>query len=307
MIASVLIGLLSASPTCEADRAGYCRSTTVVHEIAYGTGARLKIDCALGDVVSIEFPEGVKLKGDPALGNRAIFEYRAQDTTPLRVLVWPRVPRGAKDVSPADLVGERGNLQVFLDSGAALLVDLRIGRAGRSVQRVVLRFPERERESEYVREQLAEQSRHLTEAFEREKAELEETVVERSRRRIARAVLDRVHCEDLDERAMEDLLVVRAHRLCRIGGEMLVLFEVHNRRRDLFHLQGVHVIEEGSDEGGHPSVLVEWSGQTTLPFDAQVWGVALFAVEGEAAKGYALNVVEDGGAQRSVTVDDIEF
>lgn len=297
--------LLIAAAECSADGQGYCTRASITHDIAYGVATRLKINTALGDVVSIEFPEGVRMKGAPALGNAAIFEYRAQETEPLRVLVWPRMPRGGH-LSPDDLLGQRGNLQIFLDSGATLLVDLRVEKSRRAVQRVVLQFPEREREREYVREQLAEQARKLRAAFEEEKAELSKTVVEQSRRRMARAMLERMYCESLRERAMHDLLVVRAHRICRIGAETFVAFEVHNRRKDLFHLDGV-VLREASDEEGTVDALVEWAGEPTLAFDERVFGMAIFAVEGEAAREYALTVIEDGGAKREVVVDGIEF
>ncbi|MEQ8275143.1 MAG: hypothetical protein RMA76_09245 [Deltaproteobacteria bacterium] len=300
-----LVALLVAAAGCGADRQGYCTGKALTHDIAYGEATRLKINTALGDVVSIEFPEGVRMKGAPALGNAAIFKYQAQETEPLRVLVWPRMPRGG-NLTTEDLLGQRGNLQIFMDSGATLLVDLRVARSRESVQRVVLAFPERVREREFVKEQLAEQARRLTAAFEEEKAALSNTVVEQSRRRMARAMLDRMHCESLRERAMHDLLVVRVHRICRIGAETFVAFEVHNRRRDLFHLKDV-VLREASDDEGNVEALVEWRGDPTLAFDERVFGMAIFGIEGDAARAYALTVIEDGGAKREVVVDGIAF
>jgi len=308
-VALALVAAPSVSADCERDRRGFCTEPVIEHVLEYGQGAiRLRVNAALGDVLSIEFPEGVRLKGEPALGNKAIFEYRAQETEPLRVLVWPKIPRGARGVRPEDLEGERSNLQVFLDSGVTLLVELQVAPVRRSVQRVVLRFPERERESEYVREQLARQARELAKEHEREMESLEDRVREESRRTMARAMLERHHCEDLSERSMRDLLVVWVHRICRIGGLTYVEFEIENRRRDLFHLKGVEVRAVDGNEGeGGVEALVEYAGETTLPFDARVRGMAVFETAGEGAGEYEVVVEEHGGAQRVVQVDDVEF
>ena len=299
--------MLLAAMSCQKDRQGYCTSATVEHEVAYGRNASLKLNCALGDVVAIELPKGVALNGVPALGNNATFTFRAEESEPMRVLVWPKMPKSVgQGFSPDDLLGNRSNFQLFLDSGTTVMFDLRIGRARRSVQRVVLTFPEREQEQVYIREQLSAQARKLTQEFEEEKAALRKNVVEQSRRRMARAMLDRLHCSDVGERAMRDLLVVRAHRICRVGSETFIWFEVHNRRKDIFHLKEVRIGEDGGDDAD-VDALIEWKAAPTLEFDDRVHGVAIFAVEGDGARSYVLTVKEDGGAKRVVAVDEVEF
>ena len=104
---------------CSTDRAGYCRDKVVSAKIRYPPKTtRVRINCALGEVVSISFPKEVTLSGTPVLGNAAPFQFEAQQE-PFRILVWPRIPRGAKEVAPNDLMGARSNLQVFLDSDAS--------------------------------------------------------------------------------------------------------------------------------------------------------------------------------------------
>lgn len=297
----------AAAEVCAPDAAGFCTAKVVRHPLSYVDSAqKIRINTALGDVVSLEFPAGVGLRGDPALGNTAIFEFRAS-RDPFRILVWPKMPTGARDVTPEDLEGATSNLQVFLDSGVTVIVDLVIAPRAQAVQRVVFDFPQRERESEFVQAQLADQARRLREDFEAEKKALEVTVAERTQRAMARAMLERHHCAALRARGERDLLIVWARQICRIGDYTFIRFTVRNRYRDVFHLQRVEVREAGGGEGdGTLEALVEWTAEPLLAFGQEAEGIAIFGV-GEGAKQYVLTVVESGGKKRVVEVDDVEF
>lgn len=311
---SILVSVLATalSAPCATDKLGYCTDKIVRHEIGYsGEQSRVRINTALGDVVSLSFPKGVRLKGEPALGNKAIFAFRAQEGgDTFRILLWPKIPENAKNITAEMLKGERSNLQVFLDSGVTVSVDMKIDAAEQSVEQVIFEFPEREKESEYLKEALSEQARRLEAEYQERVSALEASIEERARRRLARAILDRKQCEELSERSMRDLLVVRAHEICRFGDLLFVKFGIQNRARDLFHLDRVEVdvASEGVEESTAPvEAVFEFLGGTTLAYDEQVLGMAVFAVEGEQAKSYRVRVKEDGGKKRVVSVDDVEF
>ena len=316
MIAPVLCAMLAATPptagsaeagrTCAPDADGFCTAKVVRHPLSYVDGAqRLQINAAVGDVISLEFPDGVERRGEPALGNSALFAFEAT-STPFRVLVWPKIPKGARNVRTEDLFGITSSLQVFLDSGVTVLVDLRIGPRAAAVQRVVFDFPQRERESEWVTAQLAEQARKLRAQFEDERAAIEATVADRAKAHIAQAVLERHHCERLYGRAERGLLLVWGRQICRLGRYTLVRFSVENRYRDVFHLDRVEIAEAEGEGDGPLEGHVEWQRPPRLGFGDKVDGVVLFTVD-EGAKSYVLTVVEDGGKKRVVALDDVEF
>jgi hypothetical protein len=302
------IGLAIAAPAqCASDRQGYCTEKIVHAAIGYARADSVKINCALGDVVSIAFPEGVELRGEPVLGNQAIFEFRSQPD-PFRILVWPKYAAGAKDLPPEALLGERSNLQIFLDSGVTVLVELKIGPSERSVQELRFEFPERTKESEFVRDKMGGLARKLEDEYQDKLKAFESGLEDRARRRVARAMLDRVQCASLSERRMVDLLVLRARRICRLGDMMFVEFSIKNRAKDLFHLGDVRVKVVGAEVGDTDIVpLTEFSGETTLPFDREVRGVAVFAASEAVARAYAVTVSESGGKKRVATVDGVEF
>lgn len=268
---------------------------------------RLKIDVALGDVVSLELPENVELAGEPALGNRAIFDVKVI-SSPLRVLVWPMLPKGASDVDPASLRGARSNLQIFLDSGVTILIELRIGRPGRSVQRVRFSFPERDEESAYVRERISEETRRLQAEYEGRRAALEQRIGEATRERLAEGMLDQAECTSLRGRVMRDLVVVRTHRLCRIGNDVLLAFSVQNRSRDSFSIERVEV-RSGASEGDALEAQTTYGGQTFLVFDQRVRGVVAWTVDedGEDVAEWTVSVLEKSGGQRVVELGGIGF
>lgn len=303
---TLLLALMAASPDCVKDAQGYCAEKVVRAEIGYNQKDPIRINCALGDVVSIRFPEAVELRGAPALGNQAIFEFQAQQD-PFRILVWPKYPGNAQNLTPESLAGERSNLQVFLDSGVTVLVDLKIGPEAKAVHEVLLEFPERARESEFLKRKMDAFARKTEEDYQAKVKALDDSAEDRAKRRVAKAMLERVQCASLSERKMTDLLVLRATQICRLGDLVFVQFSVKNRAKDIFHLGHVQLSVAGAEEGeGDVEPVVEYSGETTLPFDHEVRGVATFAVA-DNAKQYALAVHESGGKKRTVTVDHVEF
>jgi hypothetical protein len=300
--------LMIGSTACAKDAQGYCTDKVVHAQIAYKSDSiSVKINCALGDVVSISLPPDVEFRGEPALGNQAIFEFKAE-TDPFRILVWPKLPASAKDVAPDALLGERSNMQIFLDSGITLLVELKIGRAEKSVEELRFEFPERAKETEFVKEHTGALAKKLEEEFRAKARKLEEGAEAKARHRIARAILERVQCAALSSRKMVDLLVVRAHRVCRIGDLLFVEFSIQNRAKDVFHLLDVHLGPDGTDEADTELASVfEYSGETTLAFDQEVRGVGAFTLGESISKGYALTIRESGGKKRSITLDGVEF
>lgn len=294
------------SDSCRPDGEGFCTGKVVRHALSYVDGAqRLQINCAVGDVVSLEFPDGVERRGEPALGNQALFAFQAS-SSPFRVLVWPKLPKGARGVRIEDLHGVTSSLQVFLDSGVAVLVDLRIGPRATAVQRVVFDFPARERESEWVQSQLSERTRKMRSEFEAERAQIEETVGARTKAALAAALLERHHCEPLYRRAERGLLIVWGDEICRLGKYTLVRFRVQNRYRDFAVLDRVEVREVKGKEDGPLDAHIEWSSAPRLGFGHEVQAVAIFEVEA-GARSYALRLVENGGKKRVVELDGVEF
>lgn len=268
---------------------------------------RLKINVALGDVVSLELPKDVELRGEPALGNASLFDVQVV-AEPLRVLIWPRPPKNAANIDPESLIGVRSNLQLFLDSGITILLELRIARSKRSVQRVTFSFPEREAQAEYVRERLLEQGRRFEAEYREKEAALRREIGRVARERVAAGLMLHGECDDLRQREMHDLIVLRVHRLCRIGSDFFAVFSVHNRSRDAFTVETIEVRPSG-DDGEPLDAILTYEGPQFLPFDRRVRGVVGWTVEedGPVPSEWSLGARESGSRGRSVEMVGVGF
>lgn len=312
--ALVIVGLgAHAQAECRrVDPAGYC-SDKVVHHILRRDRpvVPLKLNTALGDAVVLQLPEHAKLSSPPVVGNAAIYQHALQGESPQRILLWAQVPEGARGADELDLIGERSNMQIELGD-VSVMLDLQIAAPDSSVQRLVLHFPELEAEhgqAEALRSRI--EAEVLADLAEKRDA-VDELAVRLGRRQMARDLMTRLKCTDLAERAMSDLLVARAHRLCTVGEQTYVWVEVHNRRRDTFELGHIELlVADGDDYTAMSEVIFEWKSPdhaetVQLDFDDAAHGIAMFPTPKSATR-YAVRVKENGGRQRRVLVDDIEF
>lgn len=293
----------------QVDGQGYCTDKVVHHILRRSEPvARLKLNTALGDAVVVQLPQHAKLASQPVLGNRAIYQYELQRGEPTRILIWARAPKGLRDVSEGALLGERSNMQVELGD-VSVLLDLQIAEATQSTQRVVLHFPELEAERGQAQALRQKIRLEVVAELDNRRREIDAIARRLGTRMVARDLLTRLRCVEQAERSMRDLLVARAHRLCAIGDQTFIWFEVHNRRRDTFELAVAEVMLDDGEGQAPLDALIEWRDHDTDPqlrFDEAAHGIAVFPTP-EGATGYAVRVKEHGGRQRRVTVDGIEF
>ena len=302
---SALVTLMLGA--CTLDQSGYCTDEVVRFELSYEQkDPKVAINTALGDVVSVEVPEGVALRGKPVVGNTAIFKFEVIKE-PLKILIWPTVPKGARGVSPELLIGERTNMQLAFVGGITLTVDLQFGYPGESTQRLVLEFPERERERSFVRDKLAEGERVLREKLKDREESLDSEAAMRAHQRISSAMMKRMECSSISDRKMTDLVVVRTKKLCRIGDWVYLHLSVQNRSRTIFNLAAVTIKGVRGAEP-EPIEVIETRDEQNgrLAFDDEGAVVAAFPVV-DGVESYVVEVIEDGGQSRVITLSGVEF
>ena len=310
MIAEILLlAALAAGSVdyCNLDERGYCVDPVVRYDLrASEPNPRVRISCSLGNVLVVQLPEGESLKGDPAVGNAALFQFKLQKE-PLMIMLWPKIPEGS-DVTSADVLGETSNVQINLSSGMNILLELQISE--NSVQRVIFKSPDLE-ERISLKEKLRDEVRAEVEAsFKAREENLEAEARKIALSVTAQGVMKRVHCTSLRERAMQDLLMVRAHRICHIGDHIYVEISVHNRARGFFVLDQAEILSVQGEEPQAMEAAFEWEGGKIpqLKFDRKARGVAVFPVTEETSSSeYGVRIVESAGNKRVVTLDGIEF
>ena len=310
MIAEIMIMAAIAAGSgdyCNADERGYCIDPVVRYDLkASEPNPRVRISCSLGNVLVVQLPEGESLQGDPAVGNAALFQFKLQKD-PLMLMLWPKIPEGS-DVTSADILGETSNVQINLSSGMNILLELQI--SDKSVQRVIFKSPDLE-ERITLKEKLRDEVRSEVEASLKQREENLEAEARKMALSItAQGVMKRVNCTSLRERAMQDLLVVKAHRICHIGEHIYVEISVHNRSRGLFVLDHAEILSMQGEEPQAMEAEFEWEGGKIpqLKFDRTARGVAVFPVTEETSSSeYGVQITESAGKKRVVTLEGVEF
>jgi len=293
---------------CNRDAQGFCTDPVVTYELSrMEPNTRILVNCTLGAVLAIQLPEGEKLRGDPAIGNAAIFNYKLQKE-PLSILLWPTIPEKSK-ITSDQLDGAVSNVQIQLASGINIIIEAKI-TFDSPVQRLVFKHPELEKAHREQAELKAKLRAQVEAELAEQRRNLEQDAKTESVKMMARAMLKRIHCSGLRERAMRDLLVVWGHRICQIGDHVFIEFSIHNRARDLFALEQLEVQSSTGEEPLPLEAQVAWEGEVapSLRFDKRVKGVAVFRVTEETAGSeYALRVVEASGKKREVVLRGISF
>ena len=143
-------------------------------------------------------------------------------------------------------------------------------------------------------------------ALERElRIEYDGRVAEAVKDALADTMMAGTRCQNFSGGPRQkDGLVVRLRQMCRNGAYLYLVFEVENGSRSDLRLANASLIDKSGAEGDFfrfkkPQLLFR---ERTLAF------AALQSVDpGAPSSTYSLTVVEDGGGDRTVTIDSIDF
>jgi len=193
----------------------------------------------------------------------------------------PRMKQGEEPVTTVLVRLEHATLMLYLE---------RVERKSAADTRVVLVYPNRAGESEYVR---AEKAKLEAETAARIESEVSG--------RFLRAFSEPHHCSRKGARARNDDVVLEVTELCYFGREVIVSFTVENRGRVPVEI-GTVVVNKGASKR-------EYLSRRTIEFQKVSSGVvSLRLPEGDATTGpFELTVSEGSGKRRTVTVAGLEF
>ena len=181
---------------------------------------------------------------------------------------------------------------VRLEHATLVLRLERVERKSAADARVVLLYPNRSGESEYIRAEKA-----------KIEAESAATIQTQVTERFLRAFAEPHHCAHKGARARNDNIVLEVTEMCYFGREVILSFTIENRGRVPIEVGSV-AVNKGSRESkrGHLS-------ESTIEFQKVSTGVmSMLLPEGDNSRGpYELTVSENTGKHRVVTVGGLEF
>ena len=276
----------------------------------------MRLNTELGAVVAVEFPANTAFSGAPAIGNAAFFAVEGHQGQPdekrVRLLIRPKLPEGIRDPRPRLYYGQRSNIQIFLVGAPTLNLRVRIAAPDRAVYQAFIHLPERSAAFAQAERSLAAERRRLQQEFESRRAQLDAQISAEAFTHVLDGMAERFECRQLSGRSMRDYLIFRTHAICRIGRYVYITFSVKNRRRSsVFHFDEMRVIEAGQDPSvGTLDVSVRFEKRApALAFGDRTRGVLGFRLTEDARQfgPWHLTLVEDGGANRRVGIEDVGF
>jgi hypothetical protein len=256
-------------------------------------GKAIEVRTAPNLLTTVEFPEdllGTPTCGDCTDGRSAASEamFRIEPVAQGRYLAI--TPNG--DLQPRSRTGDDAvtTILVRLEHATLMLYLKRVERRTAADTRVVLAYPNRTSESEYVR---VERAKIEAESAARIEAEVSG--------RFLRAFSEPHNCTRKGARTRNDDVVLEVTELCYFGREVIISFTVENRGRAPLELGSV-VVNKGANKR-------EYLSDRTIEFQKVSSGVvSLRLPEGDASGGpFELTVNEGSGKHRAITVGGLRF
>jgi hypothetical protein len=193
-------------------------------------------------------------------------------------------------------------LTVKLQSKLTVTIRIQYGSIEQADARVVFTLPNRDKETAFVREQIAKAKTEL-------EAQQAEMVAHGVRDEFLRAFLQPHECVNASRRERNDDIVVAVQELCQFGRRVVVHFTVENRGTAPFNLGDIEVLQ-GSGNQTAPEENVAFrldSDDQQIPWNMKRAGVLTFEQPDDSGHPFTLNVHENGGRARVVNLAAVSF
>ncbi len=288
--------ILSGAPRALAKGAAQEAGVKGVRQIVLDektVGKAIAIRTARNLLTTVEFPEdmlGAPSCGDCTDGKNPDSDalFRVEPVAQGRYLAITPNGEAARRAKPGD--EPVTTVLVRLEHTTLMLYLARVDKKSAADTRVVLVYPNRSGESEYVR---AEKAKLEAESAARIESEVSG--------RFLRAFSEPHHCSKKGARARNDDVVLEVTELCYFGREVILSFTVENRGRIPVEIGSV-IVNKGASKR-------EYLSDRTIEFQKVSSGVvSLRLPEGDTAGGpFELTVSEGSGKRRAVMVGGLDF
>jgi hypothetical protein len=290
------LALLSGSPRALAKGAARDPEVKGVRQIVLDektVGKAIAIRTARNLLTTVELPEdmlGAPTCGDCTDGKNPDSDalFRIEPVAQGRYLAI--TPNAAAPVRAKPGEEPVTTVLVRLEHATLMLYLQRVERKSAADTRVVLVYPNRTGETEYVR---AEKAKLEAETAARIESEVSG--------RFLRAFSEPHHCSKKGARARNDDVVLEVTELCYFGREVILSFVVENRGRVPVEIGSV-IVNKGTSKR-------EYLSDRTIEFQKVSSGVvSLRLPEGDTTGGpFEITVSEGSGKRRAVTVGGLGF
>jgi hypothetical protein len=260
-----------------------------------------RIHTAPGYPAIVEFPEG--FAGVPACGDcgpKGLYQidvFNEQHYFAIKPRLYPGPQSDGSTITEDDFTT---TVNVRLQSGLTLTVQMELSDKAKADARVVFTLPNRAKENDFIQSQLVLKQKELEEKFA---ARVEDSTTQN----FLRALAQPHDCAKSGSRTRHDDIVVEVKELCRFGDSVYVLFAVENRGRALVDIGAVELKAGIGPDAELVDDVQKYLPQPQVEFRGTATGVVGFKASSKDARSYQLVISEAGGRGREVTLSGISF
>ncbi len=259
------------------------------------------VNIAVGEVLVIEFPDGIKLSGIPVVGDNALLRVEVEKQ-PLRMRVWALLFPGRTE---RDMSGISSNIQFSLNSGHSFIFRITVTDSNRAANRIVISYPEWDKETKRLKQRTEQYRAELDKRYKKRLTELSDEISKKSAELLAKSFSEFFQCNTYRVRSEEKLVFFSSDRMCKIGvnGFIIINFLIKNRARKQFLTDTITVYALRGTSRVEIDSPVLFLQKYSMLFDEVVSGAVAFRIEEEGyAKRYELVLKESAGQQRKLTI-----
>ncbi len=253
------------------------------------------VGIAIGEVLVLEFPEGVTLVGDPVIGDHALLKAEVE-VNPLAVKVWALPFQG---VAENEMWGLNTNLQLKTNVGITFIINFRVSEPAKASNRVIFTYPEFTAKQRTMQDTLIELKNKLHEEHKKAMAEVDKLAEQRKLELLTREFGEFFMCNTYRTREEKELVFLSSDRICKVGPEtILINFLIKNRYRNYFYLKEVKVYAlQGGSEVEMDAFY--WVDRYGIKFDEVLKGAVGFRIK-DYTPQYVIEVTEESGKLRKI-------
>lgn len=253
------------------------------------------VNIAIGEVLVLEYPEGVTLLGDPVVGDNALLKADVE-VNPLAVKVWALPFQG---VAENEMWGLNTNLQLRTNIGITFIINFRVSEPAKASNRIVFTYPEYTSKQKAMQDTLVELKNKLNEEHKKAMGEIDKLAETKKLEFLTREFGEFFMCNTYKNREQTELVFLSSDRICKVGPEtILINFLIKNRYRNYFYLKEVKVYAvQGGSQVEMDSFY--WVDKYGIKFDEVLKGAVGFRIK-DYTPEYVIEVTEESGKMRKI-------
>lgn len=253
------------------------------------------VNIGIGEVIVLEFPEGITLSGQPVIGDSALLNVEV-DPSPLNLKVWAKTFSGTPE---NHMWGLNTNLQFKINAGITFIINFKIAPVKKASNRIIFSYPEFTQQHKDMQKQLVRLKNKLQKEHDKAMKKIDKTAEEKKLEFLTEEFGEFFMCNTYKARAEKEWVFLMSDRICKIGPKtILINFVVKNRYRQYFYLNDVKVYAlRGSSriELGRKYHVDKYG----IQFDEALKGGIGFTVD-DYARSYEIEIIEEAGKQRKI-------